>query len=1003
MGGSSLNPDRVAEVIVQRDDGRSFRGSGYQVSTRAVLTAAHVVLAAAEVRVRFDADRPGERTYLCGQARKFGAIDVAVLPLPADDHRALLPARFGRVPDEDATVTLSAMGFPLHKLRTYEADPMSRYRDSAHIRTSVSTLSNRREGTLEIVVDERQLPVGLLDGPQEDDTAVEQSPWEGMSGSAVFDDDVIVGVVSRYRKSDHTLVARRIERWYETLSAADMMDLADLLGLPPDVTTLTVTGGAAAAAAQAVAAVETILPPPVHAFTDRDRELASLRAVLGAGHEVGVGAGVHVIAGMPGVGKTALAVRAARELASQYQDGQLFLDLHGYAADRQPVRPAAALEVLLREVGVPAEQIPRSQEQREQLWRSRVSGKHLLLVLDNVAEAAQATPLLPGTPSCPVLVTSRRRLTDLDGTRVMMLEMFAVPDAVALFRRLAGPGRIADADTPTVERIVGLCGLLPLAIRLVAAQLREHPAWTLGELERDLTETTGRLAVISTDDLAVRVAFELSYRELPPALKLLFRTLALHPGDEITPYAAAALTDFPLAAAERGLTTFFDRNLLDQVSPARYRFHDLVRVFARELADANESAADRALAVDWLEDYYLESAYSCERLVATHGRHAPRPVEYPPADLPEFTDEDQARIWLQAELPTMVACARYAVRSDEHARVFAYADLLGPHLRDVGRLDQAIELYQAAIAAASAEGDRGEAANPMAGLAEILQRQTEYTRARALYLDAQQLHREAGDLVGQGRTLRGLGLIAYLLDELPQAREYFLEGHRLFSESGDQTGQAQTLHGQATVAYLAGDLDTADDLMRQVLHIYRERGDRLGQADTLWSLGNIAQRASRFDDGHRYFSECLAIYRGLDDRLGEASGLWGLAVVELQTDLLDDAAEHYEQSRILYREIGDRLGEANTLVGTGNAARRAGRYEEALARFTEAYTIYLDTDVPRGEADALAAIGVTHRLRGRPAEAVPALSRAVDLYRQISASAEAESAAAELDAVRRGS
>ncbi len=172
MGGSSLSPERVAEVIVRREDGRSFRGSGYQVSTRSVLTAAHVVQAAAEIRVRFDADRPGERTCICGQARTFGAIDVAVVPVPADYHRALLPSRFGRVPDEDVTVNLSSMGFPLHKLRRYEADPTSRYRDSAHIRTSVSSLSNRREGTLEIVVDQRQLPPPASTGPTKPDAAL---------------------------------------------------------------------------------------------------------------------------------------------------------------------------------------------------------------------------------------------------------------------------------------------------------------------------------------------------------------------------------------------------------------------------------------------------------------------------------------------------------------------------------------------------------------------------------------------------------------------------------------------------------------------------------------------------------------------------------------------------------------------------------------------------------------------------------------------------------------
>ena len=341
------------------------------------------------------------------------------------------------------------------------------------------------------------------------------------------------------------------------------------------------TGGAAAAART--------LPRDIASFTGRQQELAQLaEAAAGAGGVVGI----HAIGGMAGVGKTAFAVHAAHRLADRFPGGQIFLPLHGHTPGQQPAEPADALASLLLTAGVPAGQIPPGLEARMALWRDRLAGKQLLLVLDDAATSEQVRPLLPGTGGSLVLVTSRRHLSALEDATAVSLDTLPPGEAAALLVRLAGRAGLSPAD-PAVNQITRLCGYLPLAIGMVARQLHHHPAWTAAGRAAELATAVDRLELMATENLSVAAAFNLSYEVLTGDQQRLFRRLGLHPGADIDGYAAAALDGTDLSAARRGLEALYDQYLLTEPAQGRYRLHDLIREHARALAGRLDLDRDR--------------------------------------------------------------------------------------------------------------------------------------------------------------------------------------------------------------------------------------------------------------------------------------------------------------------------------------------------------------------------------------------------------------------------
>ena len=355
------------------------------------------------------------------------------------------------------------------------------------------------------------------------------------------------------------------------------------------------------------------LPRDTAAFTGRTRELDRLVAAVSETAASGV-IGIHAVDGMAGIGKTAFAVHAAHQLASRFPDGQIFLRLHAHTAGQRPVDPAGALATLLLTIGVAPQQIPPGLEARSAFWRGQLAGKKVLVVLDDAAGSDQVRPLLPGSAGCLVLVTSRRRLTALEEAEPVSLGTLPPGEAADLFVRLAGRTGLQPGHRAVAE-VTGLCGYLPLAIRLAAAGLRHHPAWTVTDLAAELATARDRLAALQAEDVSVAAAFDLSYQDLTVGQQRLFRRLGLHPGADIDAYAAAALNDTDLRATRRRLGELYDHNLIGEPARGRYRLHDLLREYARALAAA-DGPADQQAAIGRLLDYYLHTAVAASRHVA---------------------------------------------------------------------------------------------------------------------------------------------------------------------------------------------------------------------------------------------------------------------------------------------------------------------------------------------------------------------------------------------------
>ncbi|MGW4371978.1 alpha/beta fold hydrolase [Nocardia takedensis] len=402
---------------------------------------------------------------------------------------------------------------------------------------------------------------------------------------------------------------------------------------------------------------------------------------------------VVVIDGMPGTGKTALATRAAHHLADQFPDGRFFIDLNAHTPDQPPTDPIDAISRLLTNLGADPATLPASLPTCQDLWIDRTRELRLLLVLDDAHDIAQITPLLPSGPRCLTLITSRRRITGLDGAATVTVHTLDPDTAVTLFCTLAKRSP-TGTDLAAVERIVRLCGLLPLAITLLAGRLAQHPTWTLVGLADDLTDAKNRLAHMDVDDhhRAIKVAFTLSYNDLTPPRQRLFRHLGLHPGPDLEPHAVAALAEIPADTARLELDALYTENLLNETAYGRYRLHDLLREFASMRAEETDSPADRATAIQRLLTYYQNHV--------------------PGATTTEFD-------WLRTERDNLLACIEYAATHNQPQLLITLTQRLSALLLHDGPLASAIELAQRGSTTAAELGDRLAQASALRTLSQL--------------------------------------------------------------------------------------------------------------------------------------------------------------------------------------------------------------------------------------------------------------------------------------------
>ena len=682
------------------------------------------------------------------------------------------------------------------------------------------------------------------------------------------------------------------------------------------------------------------LPSDTRVFTGRENEVAQLTALVrdltAADDEAVV---IVAIDGMAGVGKSALAVRAAHLLADRFPDGQLFLDLHGYSQDLAPLDPADALVSLLTSLQVPPGQIPADPDARAAALRARLAGTRTLILLDNAATEAQVRPLIPGNGGCLVLITSRKQFKALDEAHTLALDVLPQPDAIALLQTLVKPERASTQDAAWLQ-IAELCGCLPLALRIAAALLRHRPAWTLHHLVGKLSATLLEPGSFTDGERDLSAVFNLSYQTLDDAQRVLLRRLGLVPGPDIDAYAVAALLDTDRARAERLLQGLVDHHLLSEPAADRYRMHDLVRAYARAQAIAVDTRTERDQSLGQLLRYYAHTAQSASHVISRHPR--PQPSGPTPGHRPNLRDPKNARTWLQTEYPNLDAAFTYA-----HAH----------HL----------DHHTVALSA---------------GLAEVLSVKGPWTRALEVHHTAAEAAGRLAQLDAHAAALLDLGRVLQLTGDFPGSMDALDRALRIDREIGDHSGEANALADLGRVLHLAGDFPGAMDALDRALRIDREIGDHSGEANALSALGLVLQVTGDLAGADDAYTQALEIYRETGNRNGEAAALTILGRIRRLTGDLTGAMDALDRALRIDREIGHSRAEANALTDLGRLLQLTGNHTGATSALTKALAVFRETGHRRGEAYTLTCLGSVLQLTGDLAGATSALARALNLFRE---------------------
>ena len=688
------------------------------------------------------------------------------------------------------------------------------------------------------------------------------------------------------------------------------------------------------------------LPADIGGFTGREDHIERLDAVLrkrDASRRAAVT--ICAIAGTAGVGKTALAVHWAHHVRDRFPDGQLYVNLRGYASD-SPVRPLEALTRFLHALGLPSERVPADEEEAVGLYRTMLADRRALILLDNAGVAEQVRPLLPGSHGCLALITSRDRLTSLaanEGAYRLTLDVLDPPDAQSLLARMIGDGR-AEAEPDAVADLAEVCAYLPLALRIVAANLAALPHTSVADYTDELRKRgrLGELVVDGDEGSAVRAAFDLSYDALEPRARQLFRCLGLIPGADFTEEAAAALIGADLPEARRLLGQLAGAHLVGQHAAGRYQFHDLLREYAGDRARDVDGQAETHAATERLFAYYLGGADAATRLLYPHVLRMPAPEGTPVPEVAAPASEAAAIEWLDAELPNLVAVAR-ACSADLLRYSWQLIDALRGYFVSRGHGAEGLAMCRVALAAAAQEGDpHAEASvNDVMGL--IQYNLSDYAKAIGHHSRALTLHRRTGNAIGEATSLQNLG--------------------RVHSQLGKPT--------QASLYY------------EQALTINRRIGNRYGEATNLNYVGVAWLSRGRPDRAIAHHRQALEIGRVLDHPALDMVAFNGLGLAHWALGQLDEAVRHHTEALAGARRVGNRLAEANSMVCLAETNCDAGRYAEAFAQAQSGIALSRALGERRYEVGGLEVLATVHSRRGHHEVAIPFYMDALQMAREI--------------------
>jgi tetratricopeptide (TPR) repeat protein len=746
--------------------------------------------------------------------------------------------------------------------------------------------------------------------------------------------------------------------------------------------------------ASQVNVVPRMLLRDIESFTGREAELARLVAAKSpAGSTPGVVI-VHAVEGMGGIGKTALVLRAAHQLAADFPDGQLFVDLNGYTPDVDAMDPGEALRLLLFNLGAPDSQPNDTTESLSARYRSLLADKRVVVVLDNAATLSQVEPLIPGTASCLVMVTSRHPI-GLAGARLIPLGTPPPQEAARLFRAAAGPGIVA-ADDPNVPAIVALCGHLPLAVSILAARLARRQFPGTGELLTALRAEHQRLRELEDGDRTVIAIFELSYGQLPEPARRLFRRLGLIPGTDFDTRAIASL--FPAGESPRsgpeavgdqagihaGLNLLRDHNLLVQVGEDRYKFHDLVRAFARQKA---EEAGETGL--DGLLDFYTYSSQAADALLDKRVPNPLPPRAVPaPSEVPALATPTQASAWLTTEITNLDAAVREAARSGRDTQAVALAAALAEFLRASGRWQTAEELHRIALGSARRAADMAWQAAELTYLGTVERQTGNVPAALGTLTQAVTAGRSGHVPLALADALLELGITQRITAEPGSAEPTLAEALEIYQDEGSLLGQACASRELGGVRRQAGDFAAAERLLRQASALYQAIGHRHGQVSTLMYLGGVWLGVRHYQSAAEVMSSAVEILReladlGLGDPIYLANGLLFLGMAQVGIRDLEAAFGSLYEGQIIVTDLREERMQAGFLAYLGRAYSLSGKRSLAEQSFEAALSIFGRVQDIGGEVETLNLFGEHALAAGQPVHARELYTKALALAKKV--------------------
>ncbi|WP_370368610.1 tetratricopeptide repeat protein [Catenulispora sp. GP43] len=673
------------------------------------------------------------------------------------------------------------------------------------------------------------------------------------------------------------------------------------------------------------------LPADLATFTGRAQELQALFAAIDRDPGSSPTVVVSAIEGMAGIGKTRLAVRAAHELvrAGRYKDVQLFVNLRGFDPDHPPADPAVVLDGFLRQLGVPAQAIPESREDRSAMFRDRLHDQDALIVLDNAADENQVRDLIPANPSCLVLITSRRSLTGLADAVLCQLGLFREDEASALLALIVGEARVA-AEPQAAAAIVRLCGRLPLAVALAGGQLRRRPTWRLAELV-DRLESTGLDALGSSgagraagvggaDKQGVRSLFDLSVRALPRAAQRVYCWATLFPGSSFTAAAMAAAAGLSPAEAESILEGLVDEYLLDHRTAGRYELHDLLLLFAAEFAetvDGGVSVDERQAAENRLGAYYLAATAAAMDALYPQQKQQTIEIPQPATPPPAFIGADDTQSWLDAEHRNIIGLALLGVADPVPMSI-----LLWQYLEDTSRLADALHLHTAALAMVPAD-------------------------------EAQR----------RAQILNQLGIAHDCLGHFDEALAVLEEAAVICGEIGYLRGESITLQNIAVLHFDHGNMAAALEVSQRALAMTRDLGDGWRNGDLLTNIGGILVQLGRSAEAIDVLGEAIAVAQENDNHNAHAAAVGNLGQAYFRRGDFQRALTVLTEALELSRQVKRRHSEGENLVLLGRVHAGSGDPELGLTMIEQGLEIGKENG-PHYEAAALIALADTYRQIG---------------------------------------